>query len=469
MSEKDSNQKQRRFSPREILFFVGIIFFCIATFLAVISFNVFRYIGVEGVSSYNPFIPGATQPAVTQDIGDASSIEPHIEPLPPPPEWDGATRITILVMGLDFRDWIANLGPPRTDTLILLTIDPITKTAGMLSIPRDLWANIPGFKPQKINAAYRFGEIYKYPGGGPGLAIKTVEGTIGVPIDYYAQIDFSAFVTFIDMIGGIAIEVREPIELEVIGKKVDVYLEPGRYVIGGDIALAYARNRKTGGGDFERAERQQQVIMGIRDQLLEPKIFSFLMGKAPELYEQLTAGIDTNLPLEDAIKLAFLAIQIQDQNINGAILDENSFIYGRSPDDLSILIPLPDKIRAIRDEIFNTGGAYTPLMIAEPHVLMQLENPKIALKNGANNSALAGRTADYLQDQGAQIVSTGPADTIYTKTRIILYQGKPYTLAYLADLMNISSTKIEHQYNPNSNIDIEIILGNDWNQNNPMP
>jgi LCP family protein required for cell wall assembly len=464
MSDPQSYENQPRFSTREILFFVGFVFLCIAIVLGVVSFNLFQYLGMGNVSAFNPFIPGETQAAATQSPGDSSS-----NPLPPPPKWDGATRVTILVMGLDYRDWVANLGPPRTDTMMLLTIDPISKTAGMLSIPRDLWANIPGFKPQKINAAYRFGEIYKYPGGGPALAIKTVEGTIGVPIDYYAVLDFSAFVKFIDLIGGVKVEVKEPIELEVIGKPVDVYLEPGVYAMGGDIALAYARNRSTGGGDFERAERQQQVIMGIRDRLLTPQIFSTLMENAPEIYEQLTTGVKTNLPLEDAIKLAFLAIQIPDNSVQGAILDESSFIYGRSPDDLSILIPLPDKIRAIRDAVFSTGGAFTPLMVAEPVVLMQLENPTIAIKNGTNNSAIADRTVEYLRSQGAQIASTGPADGYYGLTTITLYQAKPYTLAYLVDLMNINHTKILHAYNPSSAVDIEIILGEDWLQNNSLP
>jgi LCP family protein required for cell wall assembly len=469
MSDPQTHQSPRRFSSKEILIFVGITFLCIATTLAIVSYNFFQFIGFEGASAFNPFTPDKTQLAVTQTAPDGSPSDSEIDPLPPPPEWDGVTRVTMLVMGLDYRDWVANLGPPRTDTMILLTIDPISNTAGMLSIPRDLWANLPGFKPQKINAAFRFGEIYKYPGGGPGLAIKTVEGTIGVPIDYYAVLDFGAFVNFIDLVGGVKLEVKEPIELEVIGKRVDVYLEPGVYAMGGDIALAYARNRSTGGGDFDRAERQQQVIMGIRDRLLDPAIFSILMENAPEIYEQLTAGIKTNLPLEDAIKLAFLAVQIQDADIKGAILDESSFIYGRSPDDLSILIPLPDKIRAIRDNIFSTGGAYTPLMIAEPVVLMQLESPTIAIKNGTNSGALADRTAEYLKNQGAQIAYSVPADGYYDLTTIILRKSKPYSLAYLVDWMNINHTKILHEYNSNSAVDIEIILGNDWAQNNPIP
>ena len=71
-------------------------------------------------------------------------LDPELGPTPPP--WDGTNRVSLLVMGLDYRDWQAGEGPPRTDTMILFTVDPINRTAGMLSIPRDLWVNIPGLR-----------------------------------------------------------------------------------------------------------------------------------------------------------------------------------------------------------------------------------------------------------------------------------------------------------------------------------
>jgi hypothetical protein len=83
--------------------------------------------------------------------------------------WDRASRVTVLVMGLDYRDWESGDGPPRTDTMILLTLDPLTMSAGMLNIPRDLWVEIPGFDYARINTAYMLGEAYQVPGGGPGL------------------------------------------------------------------------------------------------------------------------------------------------------------------------------------------------------------------------------------------------------------------------------------------------------------
>jgi len=117
-----------------------------------------------------------------------------------PPAWDGASRITILIIGLDFRDYMANQGAPRSDTMILLTVDPLTKTAGMLSIPRDMWVNIPGFGYSRINTAYSSGEGNKLPGGGPELARKTVEQFIGVTIQFAMQGDADSQVSWLDRI-----------------------------------------------------------------------------------------------------------------------------------------------------------------------------------------------------------------------------------------------------------------------------
>lgn len=119
--------------------------------------------------------------------GMPTTSAPQVE-LPPP--WDGASRVTILVIGLDYRDWITEQTASRSDTMILLTIDPVTKTAGMLSIPRDMWVNIPGFSYNKINTAFYLGELYHLPGGGPGMAMKTAENFLGNPNSILCSSEF---------------------------------------------------------------------------------------------------------------------------------------------------------------------------------------------------------------------------------------------------------------------------------------
>ncbi len=119
------------------------------------------------------------------------------------PTWDGGSRINILFVGFRGGDPIKGDCPFCTDTLILLTVDPVTKTAGMLSIPRDMWVNIPGFGYSRINTAWTLGRGSKLPGGGPALTMKTVSHFIGVPIDYYVQVDFDTFVDIINLLGGV--------------------------------------------------------------------------------------------------------------------------------------------------------------------------------------------------------------------------------------------------------------------------
>jgi LCP family protein required for cell wall assembly len=193
-------------------------------------------------------------------------------------------------MGLDERDWVEGLGAPRSDTMILFTIDPLSKTAGMISIPRDLWVNIPGFGYSRINTAYSSGEGNKLPGGGPGLAMRTVEQLLGVPIQYYAQVDFAAFEEAVDAMGGLELCVPEKILVSVIGKEKKYPIKAGCHVYPGELGLGYARTRKTDGGDIDRAERQQQVILALRKQIFSPGNNPHMVAIAPDVYAEASAG-----------------------------------------------------------------------------------------------------------------------------------------------------------------------------------
>ncbi|MCU0489476.1 MAG: LCP family protein, partial [Anaerolineales bacterium] len=386
--------------------------------------------------------------------------------------WDGAGRVTILLMGLDYRDWETQKDYPRSDTMILLSMDVGSRTAGILSIPRDMWVPIPGFKHGKINTAYYLGEAYKLPGGGPALATKTVEQFLGVPINYYAQIDFGAFERFIDEIGGVEINVPERITIDLLGGegvKTKKTLQPGRQALPGAWALAYARARYTEGGDFDRAGRQQQVIMGIRERMLTADMLPTMIQKAPTLYQELASGINTNLELNDVIRLALAAREIPDGNIQRDTLGEDSVVFGFSPDNLSILIPIPDKISRIRDQIFTLAGSLKPATPGDARQRMQAESARIAVYNGTQDGSLAERSAEFLTGEGAQVVEIGQADQVYVSTTIIDYSGSPFTLQYLASLIDNPYIRIISQYTPGSNVDVEIFLGRDWATNNPLP
>jgi LCP family protein required for cell wall assembly len=389
---------------------------------------------------------------------------------PPPEPWDGGSRVTMLVMGLDYRDWATGEGPPRTDTMILLTIDPLTLTAGMLNIPRDLWVNIPGYDYGKINTAYALGETYQVPPyGGPTLAMQTVEALLGVDINYYAQIDFYAFERFIDELGGIYLDVPAEIKVDPLGEGNTVTLQAGHWLINGPVALAYARARNTAGGDFDRSTRQQQVILAIFDRILELGPGQ-LAARAPALYEELSAGVHTNLSLDDALRLGWLALDTRDNIARGAIAPPNAVILAKSPDgSQDILIPVPDQIRLVRDQVFASSDMASPILgSGDPQANMQAEAAAITVLNGSYTEGLAARTQEYLVSQGANVISTGNGEYT-TYTRVIDYTGSPYTLRYLVDLMGITRYSIFFEYDPASPVDVVVILGDDWAGNNPMP
>jgi LCP family protein required for cell wall assembly len=423
--------------------------------------------------SNRPAIAAGDTQGTPQAAGDdaASLLNPNlpgdlIELTP----WDGVGRVTVLVIGLDYRDWSAGADYSRSDTLILLSLDPLTKTAGMLSIPRDMWVAIPGFQHGKINTAYYLGEAYKLPGGGPGLAVKTVEQFLGVPINYYAQIDFGAFVRFIDELGGIKIDVPEKITIDLLGSgsATKKNLQPGVQVLPGEWALAYARTRYTSGGDFDRAARQQQVILAVRDRILSLELLPSLIQRAPALYNELASGIHTNLSLDQIIRLALLAMDVPEENIQQGILNEEYVIFGTSPDGLSIVIPLPDKIFTLVDRLFTTTGSLSPQTPGDSRARMQAEAASVALYNGSSRDGLAESTADLLRQQGLNISQIGGADSLYARTTLVDHTGNPATLTYLAELLGLGAEPaVILDYNPGAAAGVEVFLGEDWAQRAP--
>jgi polyisoprenyl-teichoic acid--peptidoglycan teichoic acid transferase len=433
-------------------------------------------------SSCGTVTEGLSGPNITNSEG---TPVPDVEDLPPPitipdsnlpPAWDGASRINILIIGLDYRDWVAGEGAPRSDTMIVLTVDPLAKTAGILSVPRDLWVNIPGFGYGRINMAYFHGEGNKLPGGGPELARKTVEQVLGVPIQYYAQVDFYTFVEFIDLIGGIEVYNDENLRLDPVGQGKDKIRLTccGMRPLDGERALAYARFRKDKEGDIARANRQQKVILAIRDKVLSPENFPVLLGKAQQFYEKFSAGIRTNMPFDTAIRLGVLAREIPVESIKHGVIDYSMVALVDTTlggEKASVMKPLPDKIRELRDQIFSSGGAISPFAAQNDLTAMMKEDgARVRVLNGSLSGGLEGTTGNFLMAQGVQVTEAGPADGGYTSTVIVLYTPKLYTLKYFQSLFGVTdSARIWISPNPASTVDIEVRLGNDWANNNPMP
>lgn len=465
--EKNNIEIEKKKSPDKLFQGVFVLFLVAGIVTAVLAFQ-FIYDFTIGFNLFdipgNPLRPTASLDNENGEISQGDN----------PPEFvndevgesiDFENRVTLLIMGLDYRDWVEGDGASRTDTMILFTLDPVSNTAGILSIPRDLWVNVPGYGYGKINTAYQLGAGNNYPdGGGPGLAMKTIEEFLGISIDYYAQIDFETFVDFVDLIGGIKVNVSEEIELEVIGTQLDMVLVPGTtYVLDGGQTLAYVRNRSTSGGDFDRAQRQQEVILGIRNQLLRSDIQTLLLSDPAGIFNTLSSGIFTNLQLDEIIALGLIAQKIKVEDINRSAITVPDYVtLDVSPDGLQILKPITQKIRILRDELFLSSTAFAPSVLGDDlAVLMTNEAASIQILNGTTTAGLAGITEEYLVGIGFNVVELGNASST-NLTAIYDYSGNPYTVQYLVELLNIKKNRIFYVNDPANNIDVQVILGSDW-------
>ena len=462
-------------NPSRPLLFIFLAFAATIIVVALLAYDTMRDLVSAWNGTSEAFVPvenpaGTSGPSapIFGDFDPSAPLQPAGYPTPDP--WDGNQRVTVLVMGLDYRGWEDGNGLGRTDTMILLTLDPETGTAGMLSVPRDLWLDIPDFGYSKLNTAYQTGEINRVEGGGPGLTMKTIEQLLGIDIHFYAMVDFNTFVTMVDEIGGVKIVVPEAIEVDPLGDAPPKWIQPGEQTLPGQVALAYARARNTPGGDFDRSARQQQVIVGIRDRIISFDMIPTLIARAPALYRQLADGIRTNMTLDQAVRLLILSSQISTSSIERGVIGEEQVVFDWSNDGQFILVPIPDKIRVLRDRIFTPDAAANPLTTnLSPGEMLEQENATVTILNGTATAGLAARTSEWLISQGINVINTGNADETYTETTIIDYTGKAGTLQLLVDKLKIKPARIYHSYDPQKNVDIEVILGNDWVINGAIP
>lgn len=411
----------------------------------------------EPANSAAPAEADAPDPVVTNP-----ETSPPVENDAPAQAWTGRERVTILLMGVDQR--CGESGPTRTDTLMLLTVDPVGKTAGILSLPRDLWVEIPGFGVDRINQAHYFGEGFEYPGGGPALAEETVEATLGIDIDYYATINFDVFIDTVNLLGGIEVEVPETIDDPDYPDSCygfdPFYIEEGTHLMNGEEALKFARTRATEGGDVDRAARQQLVILAVRDQLLTQ--IPDLLVQAPQLWRTAQENVRTTMSFDEALQLALLVQEIPRENIRRAVIDYTYVYTEITPDGQEVLVPIRGNIRALRDELF-APPAIPSAFIEDLPEKMQDEGARIAVYNGTSVFGLAGETRDYLTSFGFTVVEVGNADSAtYPSTQIIDFGEHPSTAQYLVQLMDVPPLNVSEGTRPEGEFDLLIILGNDW-------
>ncbi len=378
------------------------------------------------------------------------------------PVWTDTDRITVLIMGIDERAQETDYW--RTDTMILGTLDPVTMKGGVLSIPRDLWVHIPGYTEERINTAHFLGDAYKHPGGGPALAVETVEYNLGVDIDYYVRFNFQAFIELVDRIGGIDIDVPETIhdtQYPTPDYGVEVFhVDAGPHHFYGEEALKYARTRHSNGGDFDRMSRQQQVIKAIFKRVTEANMLPQLAAQAPEMLQILEKSIkiDPKLRLDEIIALANLARRVNlDKDVTFRVIDESCTLFKTTPDQMQILIPLRDEIRKVRDAVFGlqmTNGTIETLTE---------ETATISVLNGTQTGGLAYSTYQFLEANGLTVAAYDNADRQdYDTSLVILNRDKPMTAQHILSLLKLPQSATVHGNNPTAAYDIVVILGADY-------
>ena len=379
-------------------------------------------------------------------------------------KWSGKDRISILLLGIDLR--CGEEGPTHTDSMMVLTIDPVGLSGAMLSLPRDLWVEIPGFGLDRINQAHYMGQVYEYPGGGPGLAVETVESVLGIDIDYYAAINFQAFIDVVDAVDGIEVDVPEVIDDPDYPDNCygydPLYIDAGTHQLDGAMALKYARTRATFGGDVDRAGRQQAVLLAIREKVLSVGKLPQLLGKAPVLWQSLQDNVRTNMTLDEAVQLALLVQDIPQGSIATAVIDYDYVYNETTPDGRQVLVPNREAIRELRDELFMPPAIPTPVVENLP-ALAADEEARVAVYNGTAVFGLAAATQEYLQEVGINVVEIGNADSAtYRTTQIITYGDFPFTAQRLTQVMAVPPLNISTGTEATENYDILVIIGDDW-------
>jgi LCP family protein required for cell wall assembly len=219
---------------------------------------------------------------------------------PPVPTWESRERVNVLLLGGDSRG-LKKHEIPRSDTMIIVSIDPVTKAMHLFSLLRDTYVKIPGHGNRRINVAVVL--------GGPKLAMRTVSDLTGLNIQYYVYTDFHGFTHLIDAIGGIEYEVEKDMHYtsKADGSEYDIKLKKGRQHMDGHTALQYVRYRADARSDFSRTERQRKFMMAVAERLqTTSSILRF-----PRILHTIDPYIETNLNIGEMLKLGALGFEVR--------------------------------------------------------------------------------------------------------------------------------------------------------------
>ncbi|MGZ9276186.1 MAG: LCP family protein [Candidatus Limnocylindrales bacterium] len=422
--------------------------------------------------------PSATVDPSAEPTGSATP-EPSPIGTPVPsvviPPWDGRERLNILLIGADEQG-----GGHNTDTLITVSIDPVTKQVAMFSLPRDtqnvpipagparsVWGRVYGGKINSFFAQNRR-RADLWPGNDRTRgynALKSVLGELyGLDIRYFVEVNFNGFKKVVDAVGGVTINVQVPVVDDqfpgTTGRVQRVYIPSGIQHMDGDQALRYARSRHTS-TDFDRGARQQRVLLSLQQQA-DP---SSLIPRLPELVDALKSAVRTDVPLDQLDELLGLASEVDTGSIH-------SYVFAPPFYQQEVLtgyytLPYVDRIRAAIRDAFKSS----PADEAQRETLAG-EGAGVWVLNGTGTQNRGTDLAGYLEYRGlaASAPRTAPEGAVPANTVITVYNGAeadlPQTIAYLESLFKV---KVKTATDPTIRTDIVITIGRNTPKLEPPP
>lgn len=357
--------------------------------------------------------------------------------------------VNILVMGvdraLDVEGAESDTLVGRTDTMLLVRLDPEAGSINVLSIPRDTRVEIPGYGIQKINQA-NFE-------GGPELAAQTVSYNFNdVAIDRYIRVSTAAFREIIDAVGGVEVLVPKPMHYEDKTQGLVIDLEPGWQVLDGDEAEQFARFRQDAYGDIGRVQRQQILLKALKERVLSPAVIPQL----PQMVRVLQRYIDTNVTPEEMLALASFGLQLEPTDLNMVLLP------GRfsDPEEFQASYWLRDENASnqVMAEFFDTDVTG---VLADGQSRRTLSRLNIALQNASGEPLAAQEVSNYLEEQGFHnlyIIEDWP-DTIRS-TQVLAQRGDLESADLVESVLGIGQAISESTGDLQS--DITIRIGEDW-------
>lgn len=401
----------------------------------------------------SPTLPPQVFTATPLPATVAPSTPPQVQ-ASPPPLLDAPDVITFLLLGSDLRSGASY----RTDTLVVAIIRPHEGQVSLVSIPRDLWVNIPTAGMNRINTAYQSGELSGYPGGGAALLRDTIRENLGLEIDHTAMVDFDGFRRIVNTLGGIDVPVAcSYTDWRLRAPTLDPYDEnnwmlfttgQGLIHMDGDYALWYARSRSKS-NDFDRGRRQQEVLRALYAQALRTDVLSRL----PQLYADFRSTIRTDVGLNDLLQLAPLALHLTNADIRSYYIAGDLVTPWTTPGGAYVLLPNT----ALIQEMLRQALSPSPIQ-------KERQTWRVEVRNGTPNAGWDALAAERLNYAGYETLIRASAQQDYAQT--LLYdltpdQDRARTASLLAVLGLPASAPISLP-SPGADAAYVLILGQDY-------